>query len=78
MPISLYQFSICALLNACSVISYNWYDSIEKNERVWVCFETARVQQYKDCGLTVGLAEESLPSMRHSRIAENTGSIALA
>ena len=34
--------------------------------------------QYKDCGLTVGLAEEFLPSMRYSRITENTGSMALA
>ena len=26
--------------------------------------------QYKNCGLTVGLAEEALPSMRYSRITE--------
>ena len=26
--------------------------------------------KYKDCGLTVGLAEEFLPSMRYSRIKE--------
>ena len=34
--------------------------------------------QYKDCGLTVGLSEEFLPSMRYSRITENTGGMALA
>ena len=26
--------------------------------------------KYKDCGLTVGLAEEFIPSMRYSRIKE--------
>ena len=26
--------------------------------------------KYKDCGLTVGLAEEFLPTMRYSRIKE--------
>ena len=54
---------------------------LNKDERVWVCFEMARVQndmQYKDCVLTVGLAEEFLPSMRYSRIMENTCGIALA
>ena len=34
--------------------------------------------QYKDCGQTVGLAEEFLPSMRYSRITETTCSMALA
>ena len=54
---------------------------LNKDERVWVCFEMARVQndmQYKDCVLIDGLAEEFLPSMRYSRITENTCSIALA
>ena len=41
ISISLYQFCIYALLNACSVISYNWYDS---TEHVWVCVEMERVQ----------------------------------
>ena len=34
--------------------------------------------KYKDCGLTVGLAEEFLQSMRYSRITENIGNMALA
>ena len=34
--------------------------------------------KYKDCGLTVGLAEEFLPSMQYSRNTENTGNMALA
>ena len=34
--------------------------------------------KYKDCGLTVGLAEEFLPSMRYSRITENIYRMALA
>ena len=28
--------------------------------------------QYKDCGLIVDLAEEFIPSLRYSRITENT------
>ena len=31
--------------------------------------------QYKDCGLTIRLAKEFLPSMRYSKINENTGSM---
>ena len=46
---------------------------MNKYERVWVCFEMARVQ-YKDCGLS----EEFLPSLRYSRIGENTGGMELA
>ena len=42
--ISLYQFSICALLNACSVICFNCMVQLNKDERVWVCFEIAKVQ----------------------------------
>ena len=34
--------------------------------------------QYKDCGLTVGLTEEFLPSVRYSRITENTRNMAPA
>ena len=33
--------------------------------------------QYKDCGLTFGLAEEFLPSMQYSKITENTVSMAI-
>ena len=45
ISISLYQFIICALLNACSVISYTTgMVQLNKDERVWVCFEMARVQ----------------------------------
>ena len=55
---------------------------LNKDERVWVCFEMAIVQnahmQYKDCGLTVGLSEGFLPFMRYSRITGNTGSMAVA
>ena len=31
--------------------------------------------QYKDCGLKVGMSEEFLPSLRYSKITENTDSI---
>ena len=54
---------------------------LNKDKRVWGCFEMASCRihiQYKDCGQTVGLSEEFLPSMRYSRITENTGSMALA
>ena len=54
---------------------------LNKDEHVWVCFEMVRVQNahaVQDCGLTVGLAEEFLPSMRYSIITENTCSISLA
>ena len=47
---------------------------MNKDERVWVC--SGRTVQ--DCGLTVDLSEEFLPSLRYSRIAENTDSMALA
>ena len=43
---------------------------LNKDERVWVCFEMVRVQNARavqDCGLTVGLAEGFLPSMRYSK-----------
>ena len=46
---------------------------LKKDERVWVCFEMADCRMHmkcKDCGPTVGLAEEFLPSMRYSRIKE--------
>ena len=44
---------------------------LNKDERVWVCFEMARVQNaHEDCGPIVGLAEEFLPSMRYSRRKE--------
>ena len=53
---------------------------LNKDERVWVCFEMRECRmhmQYKECGLTIGLAEEFLPSMEYSRITENTSSMAL-
>ena len=52
---------------------------LNKDERVWVCFEMARVQNAHAVErLTVGLSEEFLPSMRYSLITENTGSMELA
>ena len=54
---------------------------LNKDERVWACFEMREFRmhvQYKDCGLTVGLAEEFLPFMRYSRITEYTFRMALA
>ena len=50
---------------------------MNKDERVWVCFELARVQTVhavQDCGPIVGF----LPSLRYSRMTENTGSVAQA
>ena len=54
---------------------------MNKDERVWVCFEMSRVQTVhavQRLWPNVGLSEEFLPSLRYSRIKENTGSIALA
>ena len=51
---------------------------LNKDERVWVCFEMAKVQNDCECGLTVGLSEEFLPFMRYSRTTGNTSSMALA
>ena len=70
--ISLYQFSICALLNACSVISYTTgLVQLNKDGCVWVCFEMARVQN-------VALPLAWQKSSYHPRNTENTGSMALA
>ena len=54
---------------------------LHKDERVWVCFEMARVQNahaVQRLWPNRWLAEEFLPSIRYSRITENTGSMALA
>ena len=48
---------------------------VQLNERVWVCFEMARVQNaHAEQREVPGMAEEFLPSMQYSRITENTGS----
>ena len=54
---------------------------MNRDERVGFalkCRECRLYMQYKDCGLTVGLSEEFLPSLRYSRITGNTGRIVLA
>ena len=51
----------------CCKLQLGWF----KDERVWVCFEMAKVHmQYKDGGVTVRLSEEFLPSMQCLRITE--------